>query len=81
MYLKFHSDPPGANELMFLGTNITLIPTWISNYICYKVCDEITYPFPWCYNTLTLSHGYFVTEDIIWIVYKESKTSIKSMDK
>ena len=24
----------------------TLIPVWISNYIHYKVWDEITYPFP-----------------------------------
>ena len=24
---------------------LTLIPAWISNYIHYKVWDEITYPF------------------------------------
>ena len=24
----------------------TLLPAWISNYIHYKVWDEITYPFP-----------------------------------
>ena len=24
---------------------LTLIPTWISNYIHYKLWDEITYPF------------------------------------
>ena len=24
---------------------LTLIPAWISNYTCYKMCDEITYPF------------------------------------
>ena len=28
-----------------LLTWITLIPAWISNYIHYKVWDEITYPF------------------------------------
>ena len=27
-------------------TNKTLVPAWISNYIHYKVWDEITYPFP-----------------------------------
>ena len=26
-------------------TAATLIPAWISNYIHYKVWDEITYPF------------------------------------
>ena len=26
-------------------TNLTLILAWISNYIHYKECDEITYPF------------------------------------
>ena len=25
---------------------MTLIPSWINNYIHYKVWDEITYPFP-----------------------------------
>ena len=25
---------------------LTLIPTWNSNYILYKVWDEIAYPFP-----------------------------------
>ena len=25
---------------------LTLIQAWISNYIHYKVCDEITYPCP-----------------------------------
>ena len=25
---------------------LTLIPAWISNYIHYKLWDEITYPFP-----------------------------------
>ena len=29
-----------------LLTWIDLIPAWISNYIHYKVWDEITYPFP-----------------------------------
>ena len=27
-------------------TQLTLIPALISNYIHYKVCDEITYPYP-----------------------------------
>ena len=26
-------------------TNMALIPEWISNYIHYKVWDEIIYPF------------------------------------
>ena len=25
---------------------LTKMPAWISNYIHYKVLDEITYPFP-----------------------------------
>ena len=29
----------------FYWHGLTLIPTWISNYIHYKVWDEITYPF------------------------------------
>ena len=27
-------------------TNIALIPTWMNNYIHYKMCAEISYPFP-----------------------------------
>ena len=30
----------------FYKHGLTLIPAWISNYINYKVWDEITYPFP-----------------------------------
>ena len=30
----------------FYWHSLTLIPAWISNYIHYKVWDEITYPFP-----------------------------------
>ena len=30
----------------FYQHGLTLIPIWISNYIQYKVWDEITYPFP-----------------------------------
>ena len=30
----------------FYKHGLTLIPTWISIYIHYKVWDEITYPFP-----------------------------------
>ena len=30
------------------------IPTWISNYIHYDACDEITYPFP-SFNGATVS--------------------------
>ena len=30
----------------FYYHGITLIPSWISNYIHHKVWDEITYPFP-----------------------------------
>ena len=29
----------------FYQHGLTLIPAWISNYIHYKVWDEITYPF------------------------------------
>ena len=29
----------------FYQRGLTLIPAWISNYIHYKVCYEITYPF------------------------------------
>ena len=29
----------------FYEHGLTLIPAWISNYIHYKVWDEITYPF------------------------------------
>ena len=29
----------------FYWHGLTLIPAWISNYIHYKVRDEITYPF------------------------------------
>ena len=32
---------------------IILIPAWISNYIHYKVWDEITYPFP-NFNSCTI---------------------------
>ena len=30
----------------FYQHRLTLIPTWISNYICYQMRDEISYPFP-----------------------------------
>ena len=30
---------------LFYLHGLTLIPAWISNYIHYKVWDEITYPF------------------------------------
>ena len=30
----------------FHQNGLTLIPAWISSYILYKVCDEISYPFP-----------------------------------
>ena len=29
----------------FYYHGLTLIPAWISNYIHYKLWDEITYPF------------------------------------
>ena len=45
--------PPSAFQLQFqciMGpfqlTLLTLIPTWVSNYIHYKVYDDITYSFP-----------------------------------
>ena len=36
---------------------LTLIPAWISNYIHYKVWDEITYPFPNFNSALNLGNG------------------------
>ena len=29
----------------FYWHGLTLIPAWINNYIHYKMCDEIAYPF------------------------------------
>ena len=39
--LSIHSTCWGP----FYSHGLTLIPVWISNYIHYKVWDEITYPF------------------------------------
>ena len=39
-----------------LLTWFNLIPTWISNYIHYKVWDEITYPMP-NFNDVTVQCG------------------------
>ena len=33
------------NKAMANRPGLTLIPAWKSNYIHYKACDEITYPF------------------------------------
>ena len=38
--------PGDQGHLLLTWITVTLIPTWISNYIHYKVWDEITYPFP-----------------------------------
>ena len=42
--------PSWVQSLTFRGPfyqhRLTLIPAWISNYIHYKVWDEITCPFP-----------------------------------
>ena len=35
----------GASNGPFYLHGLTLIPAWISNYIQYKLWDEITYPF------------------------------------
>ena len=35
----------GNSWVPFYEHGLTLIPAWISNYIHYKVWDEITYPF------------------------------------
>ena len=35
----------------------TLIPAWISNFIHYKVWDEITYPFPSTVALLKIGNG------------------------
>ena len=58
---KVSGDSPGAQ---FTNMKLTLILEWISNYIHYKVCDEITYPFPISYGcnaevwewTINVSH-------------------------
>ena len=38
--------PSNSSQGPLLLTWLTLFPTWISNYFHYKVCKEITYPFP-----------------------------------
>ena len=30
----------------FYLDGITLVPTWMNNYIQFKMCDELIYPFP-----------------------------------
>ena len=40
---KFTPNCPGAH---YTNMKLTLILAWISDYIHYKLCDEITYPFP-----------------------------------
>ena len=38
---------PFMNLTLTLKTfNLTLIPAWVSNYICYKIQDENIYPLP-----------------------------------
>ena len=50
--ISFWIQCVNADELLhkawgpFYWHGLTLIPAWISNYIHYKVWDEITYPFP-----------------------------------
>ena len=39
------SRPEWVNNKMLQPHGLTLIPAWISNYIHYKLWDEITYPF------------------------------------
>ena len=46
MCLTFHGP---ARQIVISGPfysyDLTLIPAWISDYIRYKLWDEITYPF------------------------------------
>ena len=44
---------PALQVLLWLATwgpfywlGLTLIPAWLSNYICYELWGEIAYPFP-----------------------------------
>ena len=47
--MRFRYIPIDNEQLVFSGLfyqhGLTLIPSWISNYIHYKVWDEIIYPF------------------------------------
>ena len=40
--VRHHDEPCGP----FYWQGLTLIPAWISDYIHYKMWDDITYPFP-----------------------------------
>ena len=40
-HILIHANISGP----FYQHGLTLIPAWISNYIHYKVWDELTYPF------------------------------------
>ena len=45
MVRRLFHDKPLSTQMLFLSIVAALIPAWISNYIHYKVWDEITYPF------------------------------------
>ena len=42
--IKFYTKCVGN---AYKADPFTPIPVWITNYIHYKMCDEITHPFPW----------------------------------
>ena len=50
-----------------LQTWINLFPEWISNYIHYKVWDEITYPFP-NFNSATIEVWEWISNFILLFI-------------
>ena len=47
----------------FYQHGVTLLPGWISNYILYKVWDEITYPF-WDFNGVAVEVSEWISNFI-----------------
>ena len=43
---ELQTQSMGAPNQFLLSYGLTLISTWISNYIHYKVWNQISYPFP-----------------------------------
>ena len=69
---KIGVKEPGQYPLLHEHIAGASIPAWISNYIHYKVCDEITYPYPnfngatievweWISNFITHFIGHMIT--------------------
>ena len=61
---------------------LTLTPAWISNYIYYKMCDEITYPFP-NFHGGTVEVWEWIDNfvprllDMWWLIYAGIKVKIR----